>query len=286
MKKRTSLIMCLAFILQAIPVLCLAGQESRVLATVGSEKIDETCINSMIDEMPSSVRGRYANEALIPKLLEKAIEIKVFAHGAREVKLEEKPEVMLRIKNSIDRILASEYLAYLEKNARVEESEILKYYEDNRRDYFLPERVKLWHISVRSEEDAKKVIADLKGGADFSEIARERSVYQPKTKPGDIGWVKKGMLHPDIEEVAFKIKTGIISDIIPTKDEYHVIMVEDRKDAETIPLSDVRESIESVLLEQKKKDAVDSARKDLKEKLHVRNLYLENQTPTNKAGSD
>ena len=73
--------------------------------------------------------------------------------------------------------------------------------------------------------DAQSVIDQLKGGADFGTLAAQ---YDPNTN-GDLGWFRKGyLLDPKVEEAAFSLQVGQISDVIQTDSGYHIIKVLER----------------------------------------------------------
>jgi peptidyl-prolyl cis-trans isomerase C len=273
MIKKINLIFCVVLILMLFPLLCPAGEQDTILATVGSEKITQGYLDMVLANLPGAVRAQYekmGKEKVKEKLLEKIIAMKIFAQGARLIKLDEKPEVKFRIQDSLEGMLAGEYIAHLRAGITVDEGEVKEYYEQNPHYFQLPERVKLRHIAVETEEDAQKILASLKEGTDFAEIARERSIHSSKEKGGDLGWVKKGKTLPEIEEVGFELKKGAISDIIQTKTGYHIIKVEDRKEAGSLPLADVEDKIKRLLIQIKQRQIIDEARKKLSEELGVK----------------
>ena len=136
----------------------LAGEE-KTLAVVGGEKIDERYLEQKIQTLPRIVQSRYDKTALGPKVLEDIVDSKVFAHAARELKLDERPLVQFKIKDAIDGILAVEYQTYLLEKAFPTEAEVKKYYDDNKDRFKIPEAVKVRHIALKSEKEAKEVLA-------------------------------------------------------------------------------------------------------------------------------
>jgi parvulin-like peptidyl-prolyl isomerase len=89
------------------------------------------------------------------------------------------------------------------------------------------EQVHARHILLDSEEEAKKVLEELKAGADFAELARKYSKDEDtKENGGDLGWFPKGEWEPAFDAVAFSLKVGEISDVVRTSRGYHIIKVE------------------------------------------------------------
>ena len=82
--------------------------------------------------------------------------------------------------------------------------------------------------ATRSQDDAKQKIADLKaeidGGAEFGEAAKQNSDCPSSTQGGDLGSFGRGMMVPEFEEAAFSLDVGATSDVVETDFGYHLIM--------------------------------------------------------------
>jgi peptidyl-prolyl cis-trans isomerase D len=94
---------------------------------------------------------------------------------------------------------------------------------------------------------AEEVLAKARRGEDFATLAKEYSEGPTKSKGGDLGYFKRGQMTPPFEEAAFKLKKGEISDLVRTEFGYHIIKVEDIKEATTKTLEDVRDEIVDAL---------------------------------------
>ncbi len=98
------------------------------------------------------------------------------------------------------------------------------------------EQVHVRHIMVDSMEAAQEIKAMLEGGADFAELARERSLdLVTKDNGGDLGWFPRGLVAVELETVAFGLQPGQVSDVIQLGEGYHIIQVMERDAAH--PLS-------------------------------------------------
>lgn len=138
----------------------------------------------------------------------------------------------------------------------ITDTEIELYYSQNQYRFEQPERVKVRHILLmtmdRSEEEseearakAEEVLAQLREGADFAELAKEHSEDPGNAdNGGDLGWVTRGMMDPAFEDASFALQTGELSPQ-PVKSEfgYHLIRLDDRESGSVKPLSEVREVI-------------------------------------------
>ena len=141
----------------------------------------------------------------------------------------------------------------------VTEKEIESFYEYNIEAYRQPKEVKARHILFELGEDAlketeekvrkvaKEVLAKARQGEDFVTLAKEHSQGPTKSKGGDLGYFKRGQMMPAFEEAAFNLKKDEISDLVRTQFGYHIIKVEDIKEATTKSLEEVRDEIAETL---------------------------------------
>ena len=82
----------------------------------------------------------------------------------------------------------------------------------------------------KAKQKAEKLLADIKAGADFAELAEEHSADPGSAaQGGDLGWFKKGRMVPEFENAAFATKTGEVTEVIETNFGCHIIKVEDRR---------------------------------------------------------
>ena len=87
------------------------------------------------------------------------------------------------------------------------------------------DQVHVQQVLLYNATDAQSVMDQLKGGADFGTLAAQ---HDPNTN-GDLGWFPKGyLLDPKVEEAAFSLQVGQISDVIQTDSGYHIIKVLER----------------------------------------------------------
>jgi len=135
-------------------------------------------------------------------------------------------------------------------------AQIERAYNDNIQQYSTPEQVRASHILLKTEgkddavvrKQAEDILAKLKGGADFAELARQKSEDEVSAKKGgDLDYFPKGQMVPEFDRVAFSLEPGKLSDLVKTQYGYHIIKVVDKKPAQTRPLAEVRSQIEDQL---------------------------------------
>jgi len=92
------------------------------------------------------------------------------------------------------------------------------------------EQIHARQIVVESEQVAQDIVALLREGADFGDLAREYSVdLATKDEGGELGWFPRGWLTAELEEAAFALPAGQVSGVIPLSDRYHVIQIVERE---------------------------------------------------------
>ena len=103
------------------------------------------------------------------------------------------------------------------------------------------------HILVETEEEAEALIAELGEGADFAELAQERSIGPSGPNGGQLGWFTAGMMVPTFEEAVFALSVGEVSAPVETQFGWHVILLNDTRDQEPPALEEVRAELEDGL---------------------------------------
>ena len=84
-------------------------------------------------------------------------------------------------------------------------------------------KVRASHILVEKQSQALKIFEELKGGADFRELAKKYSICPSGKKGGDLGQFGRGQMVKEFEQAAFTLKTGQVSEPVKTKFGYHII---------------------------------------------------------------
>lgn len=167
-------------------------------------------------------------------------------------------------------ILIGELQKKIFDSITVEDKAVEDYYNKNIDSYKYGAQVKASHILVDTEEKAREVLDKLNNGADFAEVAKEYSTGPSGKNGGDLGYFEKGDMVPEFAEAAFSLKVGEISKPVKTKFGYHIIKVFDKKEAGVKSFAEVKDSIKSKLLNQKRQQAWSDLIKELREKADIK----------------
>ncbi|MCI4665119.1 MAG: peptidyl-prolyl cis-trans isomerase [Neomegalonema sp.] len=191
---------------------------STVVATVGERKITLGDLIRARAALPPQMKA-LPPEVLFQGLLEQLTRQVAFAEAGAAAGLAKSPKVVAQLEASRKEILAQ---AYLEQALR-------KIYSEGVKSGKIGEQVKARHILVKTEDEAKKIKAEIDGGADFAETAKKKSIGPSKTKGGDLGFFNREQMVPAFAEAAFKLKKGEVSGPVKSSFGWHVIKVEDRR---------------------------------------------------------
>ena len=163
----------------------------------------------------------------------------------------------------------------------VTEEALQQYFADHKEDYEEPEQVKARHILVESLAEAEEVKRQLDQGADFAELASEKSTDPgSKDQGGDLGYFERGLMAPEFEEVAFSLQPGQISAPVQTDFGYHIIKVEDHKVAHSPTYDEVKDRVREDYIDQQVQEKASTWMAELKNKAQIVNELEPNNTPS------
>jgi len=167
------------------------------------------------------------------------------------------PVLKAKIRFYVDGLIVQEYVnSYIDSLISIPEDEILELYKTTPK-YQQKEVIRVRHILVNTEEEAKEILNKIKAGEDFAKLAKERSIDENVRKTGgDLGWFPRGVTVKPFEEAAFSLKEGEVSDPVKTEFGYHIIKLENRKTDPPVELEKVRSEIVKQLMLKKKKEFV------------------------------
>jgi peptidyl-prolyl cis-trans isomerase SurA len=117
---------------------------------------------------------------------------------------------------------------------------------------------------------AAEIREKLAGGAEFDRLAQMYSEDSTNEAGGDWGWIERKTLNEELSKVAFSLKPGEISQIIPLDNSYYILMVEAKKPSITKPLSEVQQEIVQALVQQEKLKGQERGLQGLREKAYIK----------------
>lgn len=263
-------------VIMCIAILCIAfiafSQESekRVIVKIGKRSFT---LKDFEDYLNQSRISKNTFESLNPEIkkrfLDQFVREKLFYAAAKDAKTELTQEQVKNLERLTTMYIIRNYVDRFIQENPVTETEIKAAYDKNPQEYQTPERRKLRHILVPTEEKAKEILQQLKNGASFEELASQNNTDATKQRGGDLGWAQKGVFVKEFENVAFSLKKGETSDIVKTQFGYHIIRVDDITPAQQRSFQEVSQDIKRKLEQQK----VENFEQQLKKKYKVQIDY-------------
>lgn len=202
--------------------------------------------------------------------------------------LEAESQTLEEYKDTIrDQILLSKVISFEIKNRIVvSEKQILRYYENNKKEFWQAGKVKASHILFLMDETltpteknakealAEKVLQKIREGVDFVDLAKAYSEDVSADSGGDLGELERGKMVPELERVVFSMREGEVSGIVRSPYGLHIIKVNQISPGRTIGLEDVRSQIVNAQRLKRFEKAFDDYVAKLKENAFIEN-YLQ-----------
>jgi len=183
----------------------------------------------------------------------------VMSQAAERQQLAARDDVKRRLAFDRNRILMEALLQGAGKAALNDEAEH-KVYEDAVKQMTNEQEVHARHILVPTEDEAKAILGQLKKGADFATLAKEKSKDPGAADGGDLGYFTKDQMVPEFAEVAFKLDKGKVSDPVKTQYGWHVILVEDKRTKPTPTFEQVKAQIDNYIAHRAQAEMVEKLR--------------------------
>ncbi len=174
------------------------------------------------------------------------VETELLYREARKRGLNEDAKVMAQLETIEKEILKNELLLREMDKAKITDEVVEKYYEDHQNDY--KNEIKIAVIFVDREDEAKQIYQSLKDGEDFGAVAKEKSLGPMAQEGGVIDYFRRhsptALISPELEETAFSLEKGEMSDVIDTQNGYYIIKLLGKKSLkESLSFEEVKEDI-------------------------------------------
>ena len=241
----------------------------KILAVSAGHEITEQELKDLIANYPPEQQIYLSSPQAKDEVLEQLIGFYLFAKMAEEEKIKESKEykeTLAKMENELASHMAA--TSVIDK-VTLEDGEAKAFYDNNPAQFTADAQVKAKHILVEKEEDANKIADEIKAGKSFEDAAKEYSTCPSKEKGGDLGYFGKGQMVPEFEKAAFEAVIGEVSAPVKTQFGYHLILVEDKKEAQVMDFESVKNQLEEKMLQQKKQSAYMETLKDLESKYGV-----------------
>lgn len=236
----------------------------KILASVGGNPITEADVASFIASLGQ--RGQaYNNPEGMKLVLEELIANKLFLAEAKKNLFEYEEGFKAELAKIKERLLTNYAIEKTLGKITATDEDVKKYYDEHAAEMIGGETVNASHILVAEEEMAKDLLDKINAGeTTFEDAAKSFSTCPSGKEGGSLGDFGRGQMVPEFDEACFTMEVGEVRGPVKTQFGYHLIRLNGKKAAETIPFEAVKEELRARVLSEKQQAAYRSKVNQLK----------------------
>ena len=220
-----------------------ASASDPVIARVNGVDIKQSDLALAEEDVGADMQAA-SPEAKREHLISYLADIIMVTQAADKKNLADDPDFKRRLAFLRSKLLMGYELQEEAKTALTDEA-LKQTYDEAVKSMSGQEEVRARHILVEGEDEAKAIIEQLKGGADFAKLAKEKSKDPGAAEGGDLGYFTKDQMVPEFADVAFKMYPGQLSNPVKTQFGWHIIKVEDKRTKQPPQFETVKGQIEA-----------------------------------------
>ena len=245
------------------PAPAAPADPKEVVATVNGTPITRQDVIDSAADLPPQYQAQI--DQLFPQLLNRLIGIQLVLAKGREAGLADTPEVKKFVKQAEEEAVSRAYIqSVIEK--KVTDDAIKQVYDEDLKEHPPQIEIRASHILVKTEDEAKEIIKELQGGADFATLAKEKSIDKGSAQNGgDLNWFTKDTMVKEFSDAAFAMQRGDVSKV-PVKSQFgwHIIKITDSRMQTPAPLEarkdDIRKALSQEAVHQEVQDLIGAAK--------------------------
>ncbi len=243
----------------------------ETLARVDGKDITKKDLDVFLAKLPPGVQ-MLPKAVLEPMALDQLINDQVLLKAAQDNHTADTPEYKKRLAEIQDQLLRETFLkSKVEKE--VTDSAVREEFDKVKKDNPAQPEYQVRHMLVDTQDQAKDLIKQLDGGADFAKLASENNKGPEKAKAGELGFITAKEVVPEFGEAISKMKVGkYTEEPVKTQFGWHVIKLEDKRTRAAPKFADVKDQMRQRAEQNLVKDEITNLRKDAKVEVYSDNL--------------
>jgi peptidyl-prolyl cis-trans isomerase C len=238
-----------------------AGDADRVIARVNGIDIKAGDVTLADEDIGGNLP--MTGEARRDYLTRYLIDMQLIVQSAETKKLGDDEDFKRRLAFARNKLLMERYLQ-TEGRAAVSDAALHDLYQQVTKEMAGEQEIHARHILVASEDDAKAVFEQLRKGADFATLAKEKSKDPSSSEGGDLGYFTRDRMVPEFADAAFRLQVGQISDPVKTEFGWHIIKLEDKRTRPIPEFDKVKDQLETMVARKALSEQVAKLRADAK----------------------
>jgi len=262
--------------LLTVAVMATSMVASDILVTVNGKNVTKQDAEQFVAAAQQGAHFAQLDKAQQEMIKQRLVEKILFTELAKKEGVENDPEFKAAIEKIKEELLVNVWMKKQLDSTLVSDSEAKEFYEKNKDKFKQPETVTASHILVKTEDEAKAIIEELKPlkGAALKEkfvvLAKAKSTGPSGPKGGDLGTFTQGQMVPEFAKAVWALKDGTVTlEAVKTQFGYHVIYLEKKNPAIALPYDAVKEKIIQSLKQKQFAVKVAEVAKELKSKAKI-----------------
>lgn len=237
---------------QVLGALILAGAalsaQAADPASVNGKAIKQSLVDAIVKD--ALANGAKDDDNLRATIITQLVNNELLVQEAQKAGVDKQPDFLAKQELRNRELLANIYLQdYIKKNP-VDDAAVKAEYEKFK-SAVGDKEFKASHILVKTEQEAKDVIAALAKGGDFAKIAKEKSLDSSKEKGGDLGWFSPATMVKPFSDAVSKLQKGLYTTVpVQTQFGWHVIKLDDSRSAQPPAFDKVKDELRANIQKQ------------------------------------
>ena len=242
----------------------------EVVATVNGKKITKQQLDEYFKYRQATTKQDISHDE--KGVLQEMINRELLMEQVKKKKLDKNPKLNYVIKQQSNDLYIQALLRESDVAKPVPDDEVQKVYDEKVKNHKIKE-YKIAHILTKTEQEAKDVIAELDGGADFADVAKKKSSGPSAKEGGELGWMNSAQLNnmPSFAQAVSELTKGSYTKT-PVKTQYgwHVAKLEDEREVPPPTLKELHNQIVTALRQQRLQEYVKGLREKAKIKIDLK----------------
>jgi len=268
-----------------VAMMATALTASDILVTVNGKNITKQDAEAFVTASAPQAQFSKLDKSQQDMVVDRLVEKRLFTELAEKEGIEKKPEFQRNMDKIKEELLVNMWMKEQMDNVVVSDSEAKEFYDKNLDKFKEKATVHARHILVKDEKEAQAITDELKAlkgealKTKFIELAKSKSTGPSGPKGGDLGSFTKGQMVPEFSKAVWDLKVGeVTSKPVKTQFGYHIIYLEDKKEASSVPYEQVKEKIVTSLKQQQFAKKIEEVAKELKSKAKIVKPKTESNT--------
>ncbi|MBL24803.1 MAG: hypothetical protein CMM48_13000 [Rhodospirillaceae bacterium] len=217
-----------------------------IVAVINGETVTERDIRMMLPDYNIDLNTLAPQQKA--EIMREVITQRTLAAAGRKEKVDQTVNFAARKRALVDSAIARMMIdRFMTTAAKVDEKELRALYEKNKQSY-INQKIRASHILVKSKKEAEAILADIKAGKKFADLAKAKSIGPSGARGGDLGEFGRGQMVPAFEKAAFALEKGAVGGPVKTQFGYHIIKVTEKGDAKPIPFEQVADKLRQTIV--------------------------------------